>query len=448
MLYVLGFIGAVIGLAVSIGAHELGHMVPARRYGIRVPEFFIGFGPRLWSTRRGETEYGLKAIPMGGYVRLIGMYPPPQHRDPRDAARHGRLEQLAEEARVEAWKEVGPGDEERVFYRLTPGRKLVVMASGTLMNLLLATLLFTVLLVGIGLPFLGTRLATVSPCVPTYMATPEAAAAAWSDPPSLPEDPCGAQAVASPASRAGLVPGDVITTVDGEPAAVWSDLTTTTRQGAGEVVVLGVRSADGQERTIEVELATAYRPALDEDGLTTDVMEETGYLGVGPAVEYRSEPLSAVPALMWDVTTRSVQVLVTLPVRVYHLASDLVTGAERDLESPISVVGVGRISGEVASSDDSLIGKVAIFVALMASLNLFLFLFNLVPLLPLDGGHAAGAVWEAARRRIASARGRPDPGPVDTARALPVAYAVAALFVVMGGVVIVADVVNPISLYG
>ncbi len=448
MLYLLGFLGAVVGLALSIGLHEAGHMIPARRFGVRVPEYFIGFGPRLWSFHRGETEYGVKAIPMGGYVKLIGMYPPPRHTADQGPARYGRLERLAEDARIASWREVGPGDEHRVFYRLSPGRKLVVMASGTLVNLALAIVLFTILLSVIGLPRPSTRIASVAECVPTFMTSTEAAAAALADPATMPADPCAAGAAASPAALAGLAPGDRLLAIDGEPVEAWSDLTAITRPGAGRTLQLDLAADDGTTRTVSVQLATTYRPNVDDAGALTDEIVETGYLGVGPSVEYTTQPLSSVPTLMWDVTTRSAQILLTLPVRVYDLARDLVTGQERDIESPVSVVGVGRISGEVAASDDSVIGKVALFVGLMASLNLFLFLFNLVPLLPLDGGHAAGAIWEALRRRVALSSGRPDPGPVDTSRALPLAYAVAALVVVMGAVVVVADVIRPISVYG
>jgi membrane-associated protease RseP (regulator of RpoE activity) len=151
---------------------------------------------------------------------------------------------------------------------------------------------------------------------------------------------------------------------------------------------------------------------------------------------------------MWDVAVRSAQALLTLPVRVYELAQDMIAGEERDPESPVSVVGVGRISGEVVAAEEPIKSKVAILISLMASLNLFLFLFNLLPVLPLDGGHVAGATYEGARRTLARWRGRPDPGPVDVSRLLPVSYGVGIMLVAVSSVVILADVINPISIYG
>jgi membrane-associated protease RseP (regulator of RpoE activity) len=131
---------------------------------------------------------------------------------------------------------------------------------------------------------------------------------------------------------------------------------------------------------------------------------------------------------------------------VYELARDTFTGAGRSEDSPVSVVGVGRLGGDVAASSAPVVTKVASIIGLAGSLNLFLFLFNLLPILPLDGGHVAGALYEGIRRRIAKWRNRPDPGPVDVAKALPVAYAVTAVMLLASMVIIWADVVNPLRI--
>jgi len=166
-----------------------------------------------------------------------------------------------------------------------------------------------------------------------------------------------------------------------------------------------------------------------------------------PAVEWVRQPFSAVPAYMWDLTSKSVVALVSLPVRLYELVTQtLIGGGQRSADSPVSVVGVTRLGGDIAATDQPLVAKVATFLGLAASLNLFLFLFNLLPILPLDGGHIAGALYEGVRRRVSRWRGRPDPGPVDMARLLPVAYVVAGVLLMMGVVVIWADLVKPISL--
>jgi membrane-associated protease RseP (regulator of RpoE activity) len=239
----------------------------------------------------------------------------------------------------------------------------------------------------------------------------------------------------------------VITSVDGQPITEWEQLTTVTRASPGQTVVLGVDSGEGP-RDVEVKVATAYRPVVDAEGQATEEVTVSGYLGVAPQSKYVPQPWSAVPATVWDLSVRSVQAMVTLPVRVYELARDMFTGEERDPESPVSVIGVGRLSGEVAAAEEPVKSKVVILVSLMAGLNLFLFLFNLVPLLPLDGGHVAGAVWEGIRRRVAAWRGLPDPGPVDVSRALPLAYVVGFTLIALSSIVILADVINPISLYG
>ncbi|MCU0301471.1 MAG: site-2 protease family protein [Candidatus Nanopelagicales bacterium] len=450
LLYLLGVLAAVVGVALSIGLHEVGHLVPAKRFGVKVTQYMVGFGPTLWSRRGRETEYGVKAIPLGGYVRMIGMYPPPDGAPAGAVGRGttGRFELLSQEARAAAWEEVGPGDEHRVFYRLSVPKKVTIMLGGPVMNLVIAAFAFTMLLVGIGVPTPTTSIATVYPCLPPTMASQAAAQAALAEPARADDEVCPADAPASPAAQAGLVAGERIVAVDGRPVSEWSQLTDVTRNRPGATVLLGIEATDGTTREVDVTLATAWRPVLDEDGLPTDEVVSGGYLGVSPLAEYVAQPISAVPATMWGIAIRSGQALLTLPVRVAELAGDLVAGEERDPRSPVSVVGVGRLSGEVTAAEEPVKAKAATLLSLLAGLNLFLFLFNLVPLLPLDGGHVAGALWEGLRRRVAAIRGRPDPGPVDVSRALPLAYAVGITLIALSSVVILADVINPISIYG
>ncbi len=450
MLFVLGIVLAIIGVGLSIGLHEVGHLVPAKRFGVRVPQYMVGFGPTLWSKHGRETEYGVKWIPLGGYIRMIGMYPPP-HGAPEGTAGRGttgRFQALAEEARSIAWEEVQPGDEQRLFYRLSAPRKVTVMLGGPTMNLILAALMFTLLMVGIGIPTPTTTVAEVGQCVPSVMASREAAQAAVADPGAgRAEAQCTDADPVSPAVTAGLVAGDRITSINGMPVQEWSQLTEVTRASPGQDVVLGVEGPSGA-REVEVAMATAYRPVLTEDGTVGDEIVATGYIGVVPQSQYVAQPIGQVPVVMWDVAVRSGQALLSLPVRVYELAQDMVQGNERDPESPVSVVGVGRISGEVVAADEPVKSKFAILLSLMASLNLFLFLFNLLPVLPLDGGHVAGALYEGGRRTLARWRGAADPGPVDVSRLLPLSYGFGVLLVAVSSVVILADIINPISLFG
>lgn len=418
----VGIIALVLALAFSIALHELGHMIPAKKFGVKVTQYMIGFGPTVWSRKRGDTEYGLKAVLLGGYIRMIGMFPPgPDGKQPSP----GRLGTLIEQARQESAAEiVEPGDEQRTFYRLSVPKKLVVMLGGPVMNLLIAVVLFTIVFAGFGTPTPSTTVNTVTPCVPTA---------------SAPDGTCATGASApTGAAAAGLQPQDQIVAWDGVRVDQWPQLSQAIRESAPgdhEVTI----SRNGQEMTVTVPLTTIDGAVLGEQG-------QRGFLGVSPVIALQPVPVTAVPAQMWDITVRSGQALLTFPAKMVGLTEAAFTDAARDPEGPVGVVGVSRISGEVAAADAPPSWRIAQFLAIVASLNLFLFLFNLIPILPLDGGHVAGALYEGARRQVATRRGRPDPGPVDVARMLPVAYTVAAVLIAMSLIILWADIVKPIRL--
>src|SRR6185312_2476375 len=148
MLYALGVIIFAVGLLLSIALHEVGHMVPAKKFGVKVTQYMVGFGPTLFSRKKGDTEYGIKAIPLGGYIRMIGMVPP--RADGKVSRWPRRLATAVEDFRQMSRAEVGPEDEERQFYRLTPGKKMIVMLGGPSMNLLIFLVLFIVLITTLG----------------------------------------------------------------------------------------------------------------------------------------------------------------------------------------------------------------------------------------------------------------------------------------------------------
>lgn len=430
---IAGIVIFIFLIFLSIGLHEFGHFATAKHYGAKVTEFMIGFGPALFARSKGETRYGVKAIPVGGYCRIIGMYPPGR----ADRAEPGgRFGQLIEEARRQSLSEVEPGDENRMFYRLPVRQRIVVMMAGPFMNLLLAVILFGILLVGIGLPQPTSKLAAVVPCVPT-VTNPDGAPAA--------DGSCQGSSPTS-ATQAGLLPGDEVRAINGQPIAAWEDISASLAGVTGATDIVVVR--DGVELTRTVPLESAQLPVYDDQGKVTGETVERTFLGVRPEVDYVGLPVSAVPGYMWDITSQSVAALFTMPQRLYELSVTLATNGERSPESPVSVVGVTRLGGEIAAMDEPIDAKVGSFLGLAASLNLFLFLFNLLPVLPLDGGHVAAALYEAARRKWAAWRHRPDPGPVDTARLLPVTYSVAILLITVGAVVIWADLVKPITLGG
>jgi membrane-associated protease RseP (regulator of RpoE activity) len=405
----------------------------------------IGFGPTLLSRTRGETEYGLKAFPLGGYIRMIGMFPP--HRgEPEGTIREdstGLLQQMtemSEDAKAYETSQYGPEDAHRTFVALSVPKKLVVMLGGPFMNLLISVLLMVVLVSGIGLPSVTPTVQSVSECVV---------------PADAPADVSCDGKPAAPALAAGIRPGDVLREIDGTPIEHWEDVTAAVR-AADDRTVEVVVERDGRELPLEATLVVDARPVLDEDGAAVRdtegelVTEEVGFLGVAGTPDLVPQSPTAVPAMAWDAFTRTGALVLTLPVRLYEVGQAAFGSAERDPNGPLGVVGVSRLAGEVASADQpgfELREKAATMISMLASLNMALFVFNLVPLLPLDGGHVAGALLEGARRLLARLRGRPDPGPVDMSRMLPLTNAVALVFIVMTLLLLYADIVKPITLF-
>ncbi|MEN9716159.1 MAG: hypothetical protein RLZZ483_134 [Actinomycetota bacterium] len=434
MLTLIGILIFAIGLLLSIALHELGHMAPAKKFGVKVPQYMVGFGPTLWSKVKGETEYGLKGIPLGGYIRMIGMFPP-NPKGVQDPEKLGRMGQLIESAREEVLAEISPEDEPRTFYRLSVPKKLTVMFGGPFMNLVIATILFTISLSVIGRPVVSTTVSDVVACVPTS-ANPNGIAST--------NGTCEGGA-STPASEIGLAPGDKLLTVNGVEISAWEDLGTALSDQAGNVVDVTYLTSTGETVTKNVEVAALESPVFSDSGEATGEFTTRGFLGISPSFELEQSPVSEVPGFMATVTTSSIAALLEFPARIFGLAGDLFTEAPRDPEGPVSVIGIGRISGQITSSEQvPTIYKAGDLITLLASVNLFLFVFNMVPVLPLDGGHIAGALYEGTRRQIARVRRKPLPGPVDTAKMLPVAYAMSLVLLAMSAIVILADIIKPI----
>ncbi|WP_300429267.1 site-2 protease family protein [uncultured Nocardioides sp.] len=447
LLYLLGVVLFVGAILVSIGLHELGHMIPAKRFGGKVTQYFIGFGPTVWSRQVGETEYGLKAIPLGGYVKIVGMLPPgaaelgevTYDADGQQVTRvrksnTGLFTQLISDARAAEWELVQPGDEDRLFYKLPPWKKIVVMAGGPSVNILIAFALFWGIyatygnVVDIEAEAGPPVIDTVSECVIPF--TEEGRACTDSDP-------------LAPAYEAGLRPGDVVTSFNGTPVTGWDQLRELIRGNADGDAVIGYER-DGQLLTGETSTTVQARPTGD----STETLTEVGFLGVTPTVRYVTETGGPVYTArqMAGMTKDTVVALGQLPVKVWGVAKAIVGVEERAIDSPVSIVGGGRIAGTVSSTDQLDVAEKAVSLAgLVAGFNLFIGLFNFLPLLPLDGGHIASATWEWVRRGWARLFRRPDPGYVDAAKLLPVAYVVASALLVMGVVLIVGDLVVPVQ---
>lgn len=442
LLFVIGVLVLALGLGISIALHEIGHLVPAKRFGVRVTQYMVGFGPTVWSRTRGETEYGIKAIPLGGYIRMIGMFPPHKG-DPPGTVREdstGFFQQMSDDAKAWESEQYGPEEQHRTFSALSVPKKLVVMLGGPTMNLLISAVLMAVLACGIGLPAVTPTVESVSKCV-----VPADAPA---------ETSCEGRPEA-PALAAGIRPGDTLLEIDGHRIDAWSDVTEAVR-AAGDREVPVVVERDGEQLTLHATPIVDARPVLDERGnIVRDAdgtirTEQVGFLGVAGTPDLvRQSPL-AVPGMVWDAFVGTAKVVVALPMRLVDVAKAAFGPGERDPNGPIGVVGVSRLAGEVAAADQpgfDLREKTASMISILASLNMALFVFNLIPLMPLDGGHVAGALVEGARRRIARWRGLPDPGPVDMSRLLPLTNVVVVLLLLMTGLLIYADIVKPIQLF-
>jgi membrane-associated protease RseP (regulator of RpoE activity) len=429
LVYAVGVALFALGLLASIALHEVGHMVPAKKFGIKVTQYFVGFGKNLWSFRRGETEYGIKAIPLGGYVRLVGMFPPAKDQAAGTVRKSstGMFSALVADARTAEYEHVGPGDEERLFYRKPWWQKLIVMSGGPLVNVFLAVLILGGVFMGFGVYEPKPVVAQVSDCV-------------------IPASEAGRQCKPSdpvaPAKAAGLQTGDRIVAFNGVHITDWDQLTGLIRSnGNGQATLVYERN--GVSHTVQTETLVSQRPDLSDPTKTVDV----GFFGVAPEQVRERQGPAYVASTMWDYTEKTAGAIVHMPQKMVGVFQAAFGGGERDQQSPMSVVGASRVAGELASTKDLTVAdRIASVLGLLGVVNLFVALFNFIPLLPLDGGHIAGALYEAVRRGIARIRGRPDPGFVDVAKLLPIAYVAASLIIVMGVLLVYADVVNPVRL--
>jgi membrane-associated protease RseP (regulator of RpoE activity) len=429
VIYIAGavvFFGLVMA---SIALHEIGHLVPGKLFDVKTTEYFIGFGRTLWSRRRGETEYGVKAIPVGGYVRLIGMFPPAKDRpDQIRAYSTGPFRALADNARAAEWSTISAEDEGRLFYQKPFWQKLIIMASGPTMNILLAFVILLGVSATYGVYRSQLTISKVQECIVVANAADKTCEG---KPPT-------------PAALSGIQPADKIVAFNGIAVSSWDDVSRLIRANLDHEAVVTVERG-GQRidlkpvNTVITGVPDRYDPSR---------RAAAGFFGVEPeVVRERGGPV-AVVGDMWQMTKQTVVALAYFPVKVYYTAYNMVTGKPRDIYGPMSIVGASRAAGEIASTDQiDAAAKMASLFTVLGAVNLFVALFNFVPLLPLDGGHVAAAIYEALRRAFARLTGRPDPGPVDTARLLPVAYVVGGVILISGAVLILADIIDPIRLF-
>jgi membrane-associated protease RseP (regulator of RpoE activity) len=397
----LGVIIFVVAMLLSVMLHETGHFVMAKKFGMKATRYFVGFGPTIWSTWRGETEYGIKALPFGGFVKIIGMH---------------SLDDVED-----------PADEPRSFRRQPAWQRIIVLCAGSFMHFVLAFLLIAGLALGVGIANENTtQLGTISACVSPNVTDLDNGVA------------CTASDQASPAKLAGLRVGDQVTAFNGRHYSNWTQLGDAIRAApAGSAATITVRRA-GQTLTLHTTLAS--------------VSGRSGaYLGIAPGVVFQTaSPARAVTyagSLFGQVVVGSVQAVAGLPEALHDLfnktkRADTVGG------QVTSIYGAAAATGAEVASNQGWQYKVSFVLLLVASLNIFVGAFNMFPLLPLDGGHVAIVIWERIRAAFAHLRGRPDPGLVDISKVLPVCFSIFVLVMFFGLLLIAADIVNPLKIAG
>ena len=376
----LGILAFVVALLLSVMVHEFGHFITARRYGMKVSEFFVGFGKRIWSVQRGETEFGFKAIPAGGYCKIEGMTP---------------NDQMPE------------GQEHRAFYKASSGKKLVVLGAGSFLHFVLGYLLLFVLFAGVG----------------TYQNLPV----------------IGAIVPNTAAQSAGIQVGDEVISINGVKVTAWDKDVERIRNSQGKELTLELLR-DGQNITI-----TATPRLTEVEGKNRYVLGIVNTKGLKRSgiVESSSNAFTATRSLIVE----SVKSLVSLPSKIPALWGQTVGGEERDANGLVGVVGVARVSGEaIGSSDLTGSERWATFLLIIASLNIFVGIFNLLPILPLDGGHMAVAIADEIRALFARIRGRARPAAIDVTVLTPVTMVVFVILACLTLLLLVADVINPVTL--
>jgi membrane-associated protease RseP (regulator of RpoE activity) len=418
MAYVVGVVIFAFGLLFSVCLHEAGHMTVAKVLGMRVSRYFVGFGPTIFSFRRGDTEYGLKAIPAGGFVSIDGMSPhvldiPAEH-------------------------------EKQAFWRASPWKRTAVMLAGSATHFLLAILLLWLALSAFGIQrsvapdTAPARLAAISDCVVVSYDTLADGALR----PCRPGDP------PAPAQTAGLRPGDVITAVGSTPTPTLADFQNALREVDAARPLQLTYTRDGVTRTTTLTPVLAQRPPVGATNASTLVGTPTiGVVGDLPTNLVREGPIQGLGSAFstaGGMVKATFSALGSIPSKLPALV-DALFGGQRDPNSPVSVVGASRAGGEILGTQG--VGGIAFFLALLAGTNIFLGVFNLVPLPPLDGGHIAVMWFERIRSRIALSRGRPDPGFVRPERIAPVVMVFIAVFGTFALLAVIADVVNPVKLF-
>ena len=397
----IGALAFVLALLVSVVLHEGGHFVTAKLFGMKATQFFVGFGPTLWSRRKGETEYGIKAIPAGGFVKIVGMTD---------------LEELETQ-----------DDDQRAFWRFPAGKRAIVLVAGSTMHFILAIVLVFVSLLLVPTASSASVISAPATCIVTDATASSTATCSSSD-------------ASSPAKAAGLQAGDKLVSVGGKPVNTFDQLRDAIRADKSGAALAVQYERDGSLHTAQIV------PVLQTQTKTGGGTEQVPVLGISPAAKH----LGPVTAARKTITTLGTFVTGTLS-SLAHFPEKLKTifSNHRDPNGAVGVIGISRVSGDLLSGSDggSWSARIGDFLLLVAGVNLFVGFFNLLPLLPLDGGHLAVLGFEQLRDRVRRIRGYRGPlKRVNLTKLLPATYAVVAIFATLTVVLASADIVNPIHL--
>jgi len=379
---ILGILAFVVALLLSVMIHEFGHYITARKFNMKVTEFFLGFGKRIWSFRKGETEYGIKAIPAGGYCKISGMTP----------------DEVME-----------PGEESRAFCVARSSKKLIVLGAGSFLHFVLGIVLLFTLLAGVGVNSLTSIVKEV---------VPESSAVA-----------------------AGFQQGDEIQSIGGEEVTDWARGVELIRAShGGELTFMVLRSG----QPVELRATPRLTDVGGEQRYVLGIINEVGTKRFG-VLKAGKESLS----ITGSMTVQSLKSLALLPAKIPELWGQTFGGQTRDANGLVGVVGVARVSGEtLASGDQNWSQRIGTLLLIIASLNIFVGVFNLLPILPLDGGHMAVAIADEIRAFFARLRSRPRPAPINVQVLTPITAVVVVILIALTLLLLVADIINPISLNG
>jgi membrane-associated protease RseP (regulator of RpoE activity) len=392
---IIGILAFAVALLVSVMIHEAGHYLTAKKFGMKVTEFFVGFGKKIWSVTKGETEFGLKAIPAGGYCKIVGMTPR---------------------------EELSPADADRAFIKASVPQRLIVLGAGSFLHFVIGFVLLIVLFASVGITSLTNQVERVSECIPQTA-----------------NEVCSAKSVPSPAKNAGIIAGDKIVKVNGLSYQEWSEVVEVIRSSAGKQLDITI---DRNGSLINILVTPASRELDGKEIGVLGVVNQVGTITYGPLTA-----IAKGGSFTIDILQNSVTALISLPSKIPDLVNQTFGNQERDPEGLVGVVGVARVSGETAETKAlTTREKFATFILIIASLNIFVGMFNLLPLLPLDGGHMAVAIADGVRNSRAKAKGLAKPAPFDVERLTPITMVVFVVMASLSLLLLTADILNPIRL--